>query len=164
MKTDAAKPARNFSETRCQHRSTTGRRCRSLRPTPGATLCERHRAMEEKQLSADLFASLIGHQTAGRDSLLSIGGVHDSLAELYILLARDRVSPRRAAVLAYVSSLLLRSLPDAAKVPAKSGRPKSPVRIILDMPHPAREDEFGDRPADDPYPDPNGTSPRDGAL
>ena len=54
------------------------------------------------------------HRPAQGHSLFlqSVEGVHDSLAELYVLLAQDRVSPRRAAVLAYLSSLLLRTLPD----------------------------------------------------
>ena len=38
-------------------------------------------------------------------------GVNFSLMNLYQLLAQNRISPRRAAILAYISSLLLRTLP-----------------------------------------------------
>jgi hypothetical protein len=38
-------------------------------------------------------------------------GINYSLLNLYQLLAQNRISPRRAAVLAYINSLLLRTLP-----------------------------------------------------
>src|SRR6267154_796421 len=38
-------------------------------------------------------------------------GVNYSLSALYALLAQGRISPRRATALAYISSLLLRTLP-----------------------------------------------------
>jgi len=41
----------------------------------------------------------------------SPAGIHASLSELFTLLAENRVAPRRAAVLAYISSLMLRTLP-----------------------------------------------------
>jgi hypothetical protein len=37
--------------------------------------------------------------------------INNSLNHLYDLLARDRISARRASTLAYISSLLLRTLP-----------------------------------------------------
>jgi len=38
-------------------------------------------------------------------------GIYYSLSNLYELLARNHISPRRASVLAYINSLLLRTLP-----------------------------------------------------
>jgi len=38
-------------------------------------------------------------------------GINYSLMNLYQLLAQNRISPRRAAILSYISSLLLRTLP-----------------------------------------------------
>ena len=99
--------------------------------------------MAQKPPLDDIAAGLTARLTDIRATLQSAKGVHDSLAELYILLAQDRVSPRRAAVLAYLSSLLLRSLENAEKSPASSSRPKPPVKIIWDLPHPPREDEHG---------------------
>src|SRR5260370_42652418 len=41
----------------------------------------------------------------------NVQGINNSLGALYKLLAEGRISPRRASVLAYISSLLLRTLP-----------------------------------------------------
>jgi len=51
-------------------------------------------------------------------------GINHSLGALYTLLAQGRISPRRASVLAYISNLLLRTLPaiDNDLYP-KAGRP-----------------------------------------
>jgi hypothetical protein len=68
--------------------------------------------MEQNARSADLSSDLNARLTDIRESLQSAQGVRDSLAELYVLLAQNRVSARRAAVLAHISSLLLRLLPD----------------------------------------------------
>ena len=59
---------------------------------------------------------------------------------LYQLLAQNRISPRRAAVLSYISSLLLRTLPqidadraagivDPTKPPAKPPTKSLPVSV-----------------------------------
>ncbi len=42
---------------------------------------------------------------------LNAQGINYSLSSLYDLLASGRISPRRASTMAYISSLLLRSLP-----------------------------------------------------
>ena len=68
--------------------------------------------MAKKAPLDDIAADLTARLKDIRASMQSTEGVHNSLAELYVLLAQDRVSPRRAAVLAYLSSLLLRTLPD----------------------------------------------------
>src|SRR5260370_27562537 len=41
----------------------------------------------------------------------NVQGINNSLGALYKLLAEGRISPPRASVLAYISSLLLRTLP-----------------------------------------------------
>jgi len=124
MKSPVARRARN-SSAQCCHHSATGRRCRSARSSSESCLCPRHRAIEQKLLSAepdDLtpeFSDLEG-------SLQTVDGIHNSLAELYVLVVQDRISSRRAAVLAYVSSLLLRSLANAEKNAAKS-KPRAQI-------------------------------------
>jgi hypothetical protein len=59
-------------------------------------------------------------------------GINHSLHSLYELLAQNRISPRRAAVLAYVSSLLLRTLPqiDADKA-AGIIDPSKPIDVSV---------------------------------
>jgi len=137
MKSPVAGRARN-SSAQCCHHTATGRRCRSARSSSESCLCPRHRAVEQKLLSAES-DDLTPEFTDLEDSLQTVEGIHTSLSELYILVAQDRVSPRRAAVLAYVSSLLLRSLP-----PVKKAAPKPPARPVswnwADLHYPSLED------------------------
>jgi hypothetical protein len=51
-------------------------------------------------------ALLTGHQ-----GFQTAQGINNSLGNLYILLANNYISPRRAAVLAFINSLQLRTLP-----------------------------------------------------
>ena len=65
------------------------------------------RAEQIQEQTADHFPQLVrnfeGFQTTQ--------GINYSLKHLYELLAQNRISPRRAAVLSYITSLLLRTLP-----------------------------------------------------
>src|SRR5579871_2210424 len=92
--------------TRCLHRTATGRRCAAFATTPDG-FCLRHLPLhhhdERDDFSRFLSLDSRGFQTAQ--------GVNYSLTNLYVLLAAGKISPRRASVLAYISSLLLRSLP-----------------------------------------------------
>ena len=76
---------------------------------------------------------LLAH--AGLPPLPSPDGA--SLAELYVMVAEDKISPRRASVLAYISHLMLRS------IAALDAHPQ----IIFDLP----------RPRHDAPPDPDDT-------
>jgi hypothetical protein len=112
MKAQPRKAVERLSPNQCCHLSPTGRRCRAARSSPTSCLCPRHRNMEQSARSADLSPDLAARLTDIRESLQSVEGVRDSLAELYVLLAQNRVSPRRAAVLAHISNLLLGLIPD----------------------------------------------------
>jgi hypothetical protein len=102
-------------------------------------------------------------------------GIHDSLRHLYILLASDAISPRRAAVLGCLNSLLLRTLPavsndpnplagtlmsatqlaerDKAKsLPANPSRPPAPA--LTQKPTPAQKTLPAQQPAPTPKPTP----------
>ena len=139
MKSPVARRARN-SNAQCCHHTATGRRCRSTRSSSDSCLCPRHRAIEQKLLSAEP-DDLTPEFTDLEDSLQTVDGIHTSLSELYILVVQDRISPRRASVLAYVSSLLLRSLANAEKNAAKS---KPRTQIIYNWA--PREDTLTPRP------------------
>ena len=92
---------------RCQHLSPTGRQCCSPAAAPGSTLCGRHAAAAPPQsidFSAELLARYGDFQRAQQ--------MNHSLIALYKLLAQGRISPRQASVLAYIGSLVLRSLKD----------------------------------------------------
>jgi hypothetical protein len=93
--------------TRCHYRRPSGRRCKLSVTAPGAPFCFTHTQQFNKADSLNLKTALLtdsqGFQTAQ--------GINNSLRNLYILLANNYISPRRAAVLAYISSLQLRTLP-----------------------------------------------------
>jgi len=93
---------------RCQHRTPSGRRCQSTTTAPNASLCYTHAQSQQKakevgDLSSALLQNYQNFQTAQ--------GVNFALANIYRLLAANRISARRASVLAYINSLLLRTLP-----------------------------------------------------
>jgi hypothetical protein len=91
---------------RCQHRTPTGRQCCSSAQT-GSPFCQRHAAIPRHESAEDFAVTLL------RDArnFQSPQGINHSLGQLYALLAQGCISPRRASVLAYISSLLLRTLP-----------------------------------------------------
>ena len=116
---------------RCQHRTPSGRQC--LTPATGFSgLCSRHAAIQKQNQEAP-YAKFLTHEASG---FQTAKGINFSLANLYTLLADDRISPRRAAVLAYISSLLLRSLPAIDKdIHPHADR---------DLPEPPSLDRLGD--------------------
>jgi hypothetical protein len=72
------------------------------------TLCFDHaRQALQAQETVDLLEPLTCQAAGFQDAQ----GINNSLGALYNLLAEGRISPRRASVLAYISSLLLRTLP-----------------------------------------------------
>jgi hypothetical protein len=112
---------------RCEHLTASGRRCRQLVAGPHEKLCFHHRALQQAKQAADLSGPLLsesqGFQTAQ--------GINFALTNLYELLAADRISARRAAVLAHINSLLLRTLP-AIDADAEAGilDPTLPEKVV----------------------------------
>ena len=122
---------------RCSHRTPSGRRCRGEVSNAASGLCPRHNAAQKQRRSMDL-AELL---TLARETFVSAAGINHSLSRIFTLLAEDRVSPRRAAVLAYIGSLALRSLPAMEREMAGHAPPKLPPKIILDFSKPRPETE-----------------------
>ena len=118
----------------CSARTPSGRRCRLAISDPQTNLCFKH-AAEQKKLrdGANLSAQLIGDT----QEFTSAVEINRSLGELYKLLARDEIPPRRAAVMAYTCSLLLRSL---AAMEHEQKANEEPVQFIFDLPRPKRDD------------------------
>jgi hypothetical protein len=116
----------------CQHRSASGRRfCRLPISDPDSGLCFKHAAELQRDLDqADVAASLIGNVEEFRSAV----DINHTLGELYKLQARNQISPRRAAVMAFTCNLLLRTLP--AIQMEIDGRPQE---FIFDMPRPKRD-------------------------
>jgi hypothetical protein len=92
----------------CSARTPSGRRCRMAISDPASSLCFKHAAQQKKDRdAADIAARLIGDT----EEFTSAVTINRSLGELYKLLARDEIAPRRAAVMTYTCNLLLRTLP-----------------------------------------------------
>jgi len=92
--------------SRCEHRSSSGRQCRTFTSDSDSRLCKRHAlSLLRAQNAADITAF-----TGRLGSFETSEEVHAFLAKLLVLLAQNRVAPRRAAVLAYISHLLLRTM------------------------------------------------------
>jgi hypothetical protein len=116
---------------RCQHQSPSGRQCRTPLAPMHATLCARHAASQCDD-SADLTALLAQNLTQRR----SAEDIHAHLWNLSLALQQGRISPRRAVVLAYIHSLLLRTLPAIEQHTKPEDR-----KIIIDMPRPNHDDD-----------------------
>ena len=105
MKQQSAKS--DALSARCQYRTPSGRQCRLAASGAHSGLCPQHRAEQAQLEAADHYAHLSRNFQECQTAL----GINHSLNNLYQLLAQNRISPRRASVLAYINSLLLRTLP-----------------------------------------------------
>src|SRR5438552_14267117 len=112
--------------TRCTYRSSSGRQCRLSIFDPQSGLCANHHADQKQNERADvadiLFRDAQDFQTAQ--------GINHSLRCLHWLVGKNRISSRRANALAYISSLLLRSLPLMA------AERKAGITYVLNPPEP----------------------------
>jgi hypothetical protein len=103
MKTASPDPA--LIHERCQHRTPKGRQCLSRILDPESSWCPCHSAFQPPD-SKNFSAELTGNACDFQDP----HGINHSLAALYKLLASGRISPRRTTGLAYIASMLLRTL------------------------------------------------------
>ena len=128
----------NSAPLHCQYRTASGRRCRMAISDPHSGLCSKHAAERQQNLDqADLAAALIGDIEEFR----SAADINHSLGELYKLQARNKITPRRAAVMAYTANLLLRTLP-AIYAEEGAAQDDGPM-VIPDLPRPAYEESSG---------------------
>ena len=108
MSTKSSNASSIAALSRCQHRFANGMRCSVPTPAEEVQFCSRHtRPAETQPLEQDLSAILLKQS----QDFQTAQGVNFSLAALYELLAKNRISARRAAVLAYISSCMLRTHP-----------------------------------------------------
>ncbi len=114
---------------RCTHLTPTGRQCRLPVPDAQSPFCFRHTQLRHQHFQlADLSPDLVGQLT----DFKSAADINQVLSKLLILLSQNRVSPRRAAVIAYVTSLLLRTLP------AIEHEADEQTVVVWDIPRPDR--------------------------
>jgi hypothetical protein len=108
------------------------------------------------------------HLIRNSQGLQTAQGINYSLSNLYELLAKNHISPRRAAVLAYINSRLLRTLPqidadnaagikDPTKLPPNPLTEQSivlfPEKVISSNPAPV-SDTVNAWDSSNPEPDP----------
>jgi len=118
--------------SRCQHRFINGTRCRQLVPHAESLFCRNHAQLpEHEHAPVNLSASL----TAGLTDFKSAVPVNEFLSRLLHLQAEDRISPRRAAVMAYTCNLILRTLP-VIQHELHPDDELSAVDLIGDLPRP----------------------------
>jgi hypothetical protein len=134
MKLQTLKPA--VPILRCTHRASSGRQCRLAVFDGQSGLCPRHYAQQKEKENADVSEVLLkdfqGFQTAQ--------GINFTLRNLYWLVAQNRISARRAKVLAYISGLLLRTLPQIdADHAAGILDPTKPKPVAIPEPDPTKK-------------------------
>ena len=119
----------------CRHRTKNGKPCR-YSAAGYSGLCPHHASRSayryaDPQIAADLLGDLTEFQSAAE--------VNQFLSRMLLLLAQDRLSPRRGAVMAYTCNLLLRSLRAMDLESAANG--EADPEIIFDLVRPKRDDD-----------------------
>ena len=94
-------------DEKCRHFTPRGRQCRL--PALRSGLCFRHAALQ-LQPAQPVDVDLSAHFLIQLDDLQSADQINQFLAKLLILVVQNRISARRAAVLAYITNQLLHSL------------------------------------------------------
>jgi hypothetical protein len=130
MTKESANSSNAKDSNRCRHRTFAGRRCRLNASDAPSGLCNKHLLARDQHIeAADLTLSLTGELARLSDPYR----VNEFLSRLLLLLAQGRISPRRAGVMAYISSLHLRTL--VAIERENNANPQ----IIIDGPRPRRD-------------------------
>jgi hypothetical protein len=100
------------NSARCTHRFPNGRRCRLYATTDNPNFCPAQAPLPANQHDAAEIASTL---TVNLTDFTSAAQINDFLSRRLLLLAQDKISARRAAVLAYITNRLLRTLFAIAK-------------------------------------------------
>jgi hypothetical protein len=127
---------------RCQYRTPSGKRCRSNASSSDSPFCAAHAGHAENRRQIDDLSAAL---TTGLDQFKSAAELNDFLSRLLLLLAQNRIAPRRAAVLAYITNQLLRTVAAIEKQAAESARPTT-IEYVIGIPRP----QYDDAPAAEP--------------
>ncbi len=124
---------------RCRHRFSNGKRCRLPGLASQSGLCSRHflpLVAASPQYPSD-FTDLSEDLLPGLSHFRSSEDLREFLSRLLIETTKGRVSPRRAAVLAYITNQLLHSHCVVQKEEKELDNQEQP--IIFDLPRPQRD-------------------------
>jgi len=119
--------------SRCTHLTGSGRRCRLRTTGSGSGFCFRHAQLREAALDAEDLST----HFAQFSEFKSASQINEFLTQLTALLIQNRIPTRRAAVLAYIHNLLLRSL---RAIEHEENPSSDDTQLILDMPGPDRSE------------------------
>jgi hypothetical protein len=95
-------------QPRCKQCTSNGRRCRLRALDSRSGLCFRHASLQNTLPDAIDLTSDFGELLS---DFQSAQGINAFLAKLTAVVVQNRISSRRAAVLAYISYLMLNTLP-----------------------------------------------------
>jgi hypothetical protein len=123
----------NENTPRCAFRFSNRHQCRFPVTPHSAPFCQKHFSFRPNDPnSINLAPALLGDLT----ELTSAVDMQMTLSKLFILLAQNRVTTKKASVLTYIIQQLLRTLPAIDReVNGEDGH----VNIIMDMPRPNRD-------------------------
>lgn len=116
---------------RCSHVYENSTRCRLFVREPYSSFCSRHKKLHPDGRVTESIIKV----TADVADFRSAVPINQFLAQLLIAVAEKRVSPRRAAVLGFISNQLLRTLPVIDRELNPPGDDRGPI-IINDLPRP----------------------------
>ena len=133
----ASAPSPSPARPRCLHRFSNGKRCRRPGLESQYGLCSYHFHLKAAlppppSDSADLSADLL----AGFSQFSSAEDLREFLTRLLVQVTKGRVSPRRAAVLAYITNQLLHSHRVVLKEEELDTKSQP---ILFDLPRPKRD-------------------------
>ena len=123
------------NSARCAHRFPNGKRCR-LFAALDANYCSIHAKLPQNMQEPAETALIL---TADLKEFRSAIPINEFLARLLLLLAENKISARRAAVLAYITNQLLRTLPAIDRELNPTEDPDKVTQLIFDAPRPERD-------------------------
>lgn len=135
--TTSPEPVTPKARARCQGRTNTGRRCRLPVQDPATVLCSRHAARAAKNIntlddSTDLRDDIFVDEES---VLIDAENINKALSNVVTLVAQGRISSRRAAVISYALSLILRTVVIMGRQAADE-----PPRVFWGDPRPKQDD------------------------
>ncbi len=145
-----ARPADPFNL--CQFTFANGRMCGLPAHPKHDGLCLNHaRAMSFKQepREQDLSREIC---SLAEDYITQID-INHVLGKLFDALAANRISHKRAACLAYIADLLLRSQEGAKREASRWAQDLPTYKALLSLKYPKGHPKHPDTPADDPEPE-----------
>ncbi len=123
-------PEAILSRPVCRHIYDSGRRCR-FPVLPSGHFCVRH---IQDQLKFNLDADLTRHFGPNPLNFRSACEINEFLCSVARLTIEDRISVRRASVLAYIASLELRTLPAIDEELGYTSEDDGMQRIVFEQP------------------------------